>query len=79
MDAGMPVTSVENYSNSQAPEQFALGEKVRSLVNTRQEAGSYDITWNGRNELGQLMPSGIYFYRLNAGSQILMKKMTLLK
>lgn len=50
------------------------GQKVATLVNERQSAGRHEVTF----EAGQLA-SGIYFYRLEAGSQRQIRKMTLLK
>ncbi len=50
------------------------GQKVATLVNERKPAGQYKVTF----EAGQLA-SGLYFYRLEAGSQSLIRKMTLLK
>jgi FlgD Ig-like domain len=57
----------------------ALGQKVRTLVQANQPAGSYDVTWNGHNDLGVSVPTGVYFYRLRAGAETMMKKMVLLK
>lgn len=51
-----------------------LGETVASLVNTKLTAGSYDIEWNAINA-----PSGVYFYKLEAGNFTETKKMILLK
>jgi len=51
-----------------------LGEKVATLVNTTQEAGRYDVTFDASN-----IPSGIYFYSIEAGDFKSVKKMTLLK
>jgi hypothetical protein len=56
-----------------------LGEKVRSLLETRQQPGTHHVIWDGKNELGAPMPSGIYFYRLFTGTQTLTKKMTLMR
>ncbi|MDP3024368.1 MAG: S8/S53 family peptidase [candidate division Zixibacteria bacterium] len=56
-----------------------LGEKVRTLINGILDAGSHSITWDGKNETGSVVASGIYFYRLNAGDQVMTKKMSLLK
>ena len=51
-----------------------LGSEVSELVNGEVEAGSYDIEFNAAN-----LPSGVYFYRIHAGSFIDTKKMLLLK
>jgi len=51
-----------------------LGEKVIQLVNGEIEAGSYSVELNATD-----LPSGVYFYRLQAGSFIETKKMILLK
>jgi len=58
----------------------ALGQKVRVLVqDKRQNAGTHMIQWNGLDDAGRNVSSGIYFYRLEAGNQIQMKKMLLTK
>jgi hypothetical protein len=41
-----------------------LGQQVRSLVNDRIEAGNHTVCWNGKNDLGVDVPSGMYFYKL---------------
>ena len=51
-----------------------LGNEVATLVNEEKPAGTYELTWNAKN-----LPSGIYFYRLQAGSFIDTKKMILIK
>jgi len=43
-----------------------IGRHVRTLVNQAQPAGRYAITWDGRNELGQQIASGVYIYQLRA-------------
>jgi hypothetical protein len=50
-----------------------LGQIVATLVNEHKEAGYYQIRWNAT------VPSGIYFYRLEAGEYVDTKKMTLLR
>jgi hypothetical protein len=42
------------------------GKLVRLLVNERQSEGSYVIRWNGFNDVGKPVPSGIYLYRIKA-------------
>ena len=57
----------------------AIGQKVRTLVNRSVVAGNYNATWDGTNELGQSMASGVYFYRLQMDSKKITKKMLLVK
>ncbi|RMG63591.1 MAG: CHRD domain-containing protein [Calditrichaeota bacterium] len=56
-----------------------LGEKVRTLVNAREAAGRKSVVWDGRNDRGQVVSSGIYIYRLQAGDFVQSRKMMLLK
>jgi hypothetical protein len=56
-----------------------LGQKVKTLVNGIQEAGYYTIEWNGTNDFGQKLSSGVYIYRMEAGSFVKVNKMNLLK
>ncbi|KAB2881295.1 T9SS type A sorting domain-containing protein, partial [bacterium] len=56
-----------------------LGQKVRTLVSGSQIAGSYKTLWNGTNDRGQTVASGIYFYRLETQSFIKTQKMLLIK
>ncbi len=51
-----------------------LGREVANLVNEEKSAGNYEINWNAQN-----LPSGVYFYKLQIGSFIEIKKMVLLK
>jgi len=43
-----------------------LGRRVRTLSTGHQEAGEHAVTWNGRDDRGWEVPSGVYFYRLEA-------------
>ncbi len=52
---------------------------VRTLVNETRDAGSYSVSWDGTNEEGVLAASGIYLYRMYAGSFSVTRKMILLK
>jgi len=56
-----------------------LGQSVISLINERQEAGYKSIIWNGMNESGAKVSTGIYFYVMEAGNFRSIKKMMLLK
>ncbi len=55
------------------------GRLIRTLVNGTAASGSHQVLWNGANEQGEPVPSGIYFYRLQAGSFQEIKRMVLLK
>jgi len=73
-----PVTTIA-YSLA-APQQVTLevfnvrGQLVTTLVNERQETGSYSLVWNADGQA-----SGVYFYRLRTGDTVDVKKMLLLK
>jgi flagellar hook assembly protein FlgD len=56
-----------------------LGQEVRKLVNTQQPAGYHTVVWDGRDNSGRLVPSGVYHYRLQAGSFTMTKKMLMAK
>lgn len=56
-----------------------LGQRVRTLLDEEKIPGNYRLRWDGKNEQGQMVPSGIYFYRLTAGKHCESKKMLFLK
>lgn len=56
-----------------------LGQKVKTLLSGEQEAGFYTVRWDGTNELGSRVSSGIYIYRIEAGKYTSTMKMNLLK
>jgi len=56
-----------------------LGQRVRTLVDGIQEAGFYTVRWDGSNDFGGKVASGIYIYRLQAGSFVSTMKMNLMK
>ena len=56
-----------------------LGQEVRVLVNEQKSAGSFTATWDGTDALGRHVASGIYLYRIQAGSFSATKRMLLLK
>ncbi len=56
-----------------------LGRKVTSLVNSSHEAGKYSIQWDGRDQQGQEVASGIYFYNFKSDYYTETKKMILLR
>ncbi len=56
-----------------------MGRQVRSLVNMKQTAGYKTIVWDGRNNNGQLVSSGIYLYQMITDEFQKVKKMTFIK
>ena len=56
-----------------------LGRRVLTVLNQRMEAGHHTAEWNSRNEQGQAVSSGVYFYRLETPRYTESKKMVLLK
>jgi hypothetical protein len=78
-----PETQI-SYSLSQASQVTltiydVAGQTVATLVQDHQASGDYTIRWNARNDAGQSVASGIYFYRLDAGSITMTRKMSLLR
>jgi hypothetical protein len=55
------------------------GSRVRTLVNERLTAGHKAVTWDGRDDLGNPVSSGIFIYRLRADHESITKKMLLLR
>ncbi len=59
---------------------YALnGALIRTLINGSLQAGSHTLRWDGKNEAGQTVTSGIYFYSVKAGHKQSIRKMILLK
>jgi hypothetical protein len=56
-----------------------VGQEVTPLVHAHQEAGFYEIAWDGRDAGGSPVASGLYFYRLLAGDFVETRKMVLLR
>jgi len=55
------------------------GRKVKCMQNGMQEAGIYQVAWNGTDASGETVSSGIYFYRFEIGDKSVTKRMVLLK
>ena len=56
-----------------------LGQTVRQLVDARLQPGEYQAVWNGTNDSGQHLASGIYFYRLETGAFSQTRRLMLLR
>jgi flagellar hook assembly protein FlgD len=54
-------------------------QKVRTLLNSREKRGEHAVQWDGRDDFGKRVPSGVYLYRLKTSGSFAFKKMLLLK
>ncbi|MCL1827585.1 MAG: T9SS type A sorting domain-containing protein [Candidatus Cloacimonetes bacterium] len=55
------------------------GQKIRSLGKDYQQAGKHSIVWNGLDDSGNAVSSGVYFYRLKTEDTTSIKRMMLMK
>ena len=55
------------------------GQRVKTLINEHKETGSHNIVWNGTDQNGRFVSSGVYFYRLSTGTNSLINRMLLMK
>ena len=78
-----PLTTIDYSVARTSPVELAIfdvnGRKIRTLVGEIKARGIYKTVWNGRNDRGSSVASGVYFYRLTAGDFIEIKKMILLR
>jgi len=56
-----------------------LGQKVVTLADDFYAVGTHSLVWDGKNNTGEEVASGVYFYRLSLDESTLVRKMTLLK
>jgi hypothetical protein len=78
-----PSTQITFDLNGNAEIELAVysirGERIAVLAAGRYSAGRYQLTWDGRDQAGQAMPSGVYIYRLKSERGVFSRKMMLLK
>jgi len=55
------------------------GQEVRTLINGQMEAGFHSVSWDGKDERGQILPSGVYLYKLRVNGFAQTRKMTFMK
>jgi len=55
------------------------GQRIRTLVNETYESGTHRVLWNGEDEDGRSVGSGVYFYNMRSGNYIETKKMIMIK
>lgn len=56
-----------------------MGRKVATLFHNEQQAGWYEVTWNGLLNNGSLAPAGMYIFRIIAANEIKTSKISLIK
>jgi flagellar hook assembly protein FlgD len=56
-----------------------LGQEVKILLSKEITPGVYSVDWNGTNNYGDQLSSGVYFYRIEAGDFIQTKKILFVK
>ena len=78
-----PTTNIRFHLQTEADVHLAvydlLGRSVKTLMDATLSADSYDVVWDGTNDAGQQLPSGVYLYRIQAGDHSEARVMTLLK
>ncbi|MBN1349776.1 T9SS type A sorting domain-containing protein [candidate division KSB1 bacterium] len=78
-----PVThidySVPRASHVEIAVYNSLGQKIRTLVDKNVNAGHHTVTWNGMDEAGSAVSSGLYFYQIKSENFSKTHKMVLLK
>lgn len=55
------------------------GQEVRTLIAAEMNTGQHAMVWDGKDDLGQLVPSGVYLYKLSVNGFVQTKKMSLVK
>ena len=56
-----------------------LGQEVKTLVDEEKRAGEYEVLWDGKDNFGNHVASGIYFYQIRVKNFTETKKLVLLK
>jgi len=55
------------------------GRLIVTLINETVSADRHETTWTGMDSNGRAMPSGTYFYRLEAGGEVETRKMVMIR
>lgn len=56
-----------------------LGQRVRILVDQTQSTGEYRVLWNGTDDTGKTLGSGLYFYRLDTETRVETRRMVMIR
>jgi hypothetical protein len=78
-----PSTTIRFTVAQNAPAKLAIynttGQLVRTLVDGSIEAGAHEIRWDGMDNAGRLVASGVYIYRLQSSDRVAAKRLTLVR
>ncbi len=78
-----PSTTISFSVKEAVPVEIGIynvkGQLVKTLVNGEKASGSHSIVWDGRDNSGQSVSSGVYYYKMNAGKYSSTRKMILMK
>ncbi len=78
-----PTTTIRLSMAKEAYAEISIfnikGQRIKTLINDVLPAGEHSVVWSGNNDNGVKVASGIYFYKLQAGTYIKTKKMILMK
>lgn len=78
-----PVTMIQFRIPSSSPVTVkvfdVLGREISTLLNQKLEAGSYEVIWDSKDASGAAVASGVYLFRIEAGDQMVSKKMVLMR
>ena len=78
-----PNTTIEYHLAEKSLTQLTiidlLGRPVRTLISEHKPIGKYTIIWNGKNDAGQPMSAGMYFYQMQTQNLVETQKIILIK
>lgn len=78
-----PSTNISFHLSKTSPTVLTIynvkGQVIRTLINSPYQSGRYSVTWDGRDERGNSVSSGLYFCRLKSADSVLFQKLLLLK
>jgi len=78
-----PSTTIRYEVPRSGPVQLTIfdvrGRRVRTLVDEHRGAGKYSLHWDGRDNYGREVASGVYFLHLRSGSKSATQKMVLIR
>ena len=81
--AGNPATTISFSIPNLADVEISIfnikGQKIKTIVNEKINKGKHTVFWNGKDSNNENVASGLYFFKLKAGKDIVIKKMILLE